>query len=63
MAKFKKARDDKTYAAQVDADMKLGEEVAVEGTPTMFLNGKRIQDPTNVEEISKQIDAALAKKG
>jgi protein-disulfide isomerase len=63
MASFKKALDDKTYAAQVDADLKLGESVAVDGTPTMFLNGKRVTDPTNFEEISKQIDAALGKKG
>ena len=48
---FKKALDDKTYAAAVDADMKLGEEVAVDGTPTMFLNGKRVADPTNFEAI------------
>jgi protein-disulfide isomerase len=63
MTAFKKALDDKTYEAAVAADMKLGEEVAVDGTPTMFLNGKRVQDPTNFEEISKQIDAALGKKG
>ncbi len=59
VSKFKKALDDKTYAAQVDADMKLGEEVAVDGTPTMFLNGARVPNPTDFEGISKQIDAAL----
>jgi protein-disulfide isomerase len=60
VAKFKKALDDKTFAAAVDADMKLGEEVAVDGTPTMFLNGARIPNPTDFDAISKQIDAALA---
>jgi len=28
----------------------------------MFLNGKRVQDPTNLDELSKEIDAALASK-
>jgi protein-disulfide isomerase len=59
MAKFKKALDDKTFAAQVDADFKLGEEVGVDGTPTMFLNGARVANPTDINTISAQIDAAL----
>jgi len=59
MAKFKKALDDKTFAAPVDADQKLGETAAVDGTPTMFLNGKRVANPTDIEALSKEIDAAL----
>jgi len=62
MAAFKKALDDKTYAAAVDADLKLGEQVSVDGTPTLFLNGKRIQvDPSDFDAVSKLIDAALGK--
>jgi protein-disulfide isomerase len=60
---FKKALDDKTYAATVDAEQKLGEEVAVDGTPTMFLNGKRVTNPTDVAELSKEIDSALKTSG
>jgi protein-disulfide isomerase len=60
VAKLKKALDDKTHAATVDAEMKLGEAVAVDGTPTMFLNGKRVANPTDMDAISKEIDAALA---
>lgn len=63
MAAFKKALDDGTYKATVDAEMKLGEEVAVDGTPTMFLNGARVANPTDVAEISKEIDAALKTAG
>ena len=59
VAAFKKAIDDKQFAAQVDADMKLGESVQVNGTPTMFINGARVADPTNFEAISQAIDAAL----
>ena len=60
---LKKALDSKEHAAKVDEELKLGEEVAVQGTPTMFLNGARIADPTNFEAISKQIDEALQKGG
>ena len=58
MAKFNKALDDKTHAASVDADMKLGGDVAVSGTPTMFVNGKRV--PPDEAQLSAAIDAALA---
>jgi protein-disulfide isomerase len=59
VAEFKKALDDKTYAAEVDSDVKLGESVAVQGTPTMFINGARVANPTSFETVSAQIDTAL----
>ena len=43
--------------------MKLGEEVAVDGTPTMFLNGARVANPTDFDGISKQIEDALKAAG
>jgi protein-disulfide isomerase len=60
---FKKALDSKEFAAKVDADAKLGGDVAVQGTPTMFVNGKRVQNPTDTAAVSKMIDDALAGKG
>jgi len=60
---FKKALDAKTFASTVDAEMKLGEEVAVEGTPTMFLNGARVQNPTDFAALSKQIEDTLKASG
>ena len=63
LATFKKALDSKEYAATVDAEMKLGEEAAVQGTPTMFINGARIADPTNFDTLSGQIDTELKKAG
>lgn len=50
---------DKKYAAQVDADLKLGEQVAVTGTPTLFVNGKRVSNPTDFGAVKTAIDAAL----
>jgi protein-disulfide isomerase len=61
MAKFKKALDDSTHAAAVDRDLKLGEEVKVNGTPTIFLNGKRVQNATDFAAMSAEIDAELKK--
>lgn len=63
MDPFKKALDSKEFAAKVDSDAKLGSDVAVQGTPTMFINGKRVQNPTDTASISKLIDDALAGKG
>ena len=59
LPEFKKALDDKQFAAKADADMKLGQDVAVNGTPTMFLNGKRVDNPTDFAGISKLIDEAM----
>jgi protein-disulfide isomerase len=59
---FKKALDSKTFAADVDSDVKLGESVAVNGTPTMFINGARVANPTSFEAIAAQIDGALSGK-
>ncbi len=61
--KFKKALDSKEFAPAVDGELKMGEEVAVQGTPTMFLNGARVADPTNFDAISSQIDEAIKKAG
>jgi protein-disulfide isomerase len=59
MALFKKAMQSKTFKAPVDADMALGGEVAVNGTPSMFINGKRVSNPTSFEAISQLIDKEL----
>jgi protein-disulfide isomerase len=59
MDKFKKALDEGTYKAAVDADLALGKEVFVGGTPTMFINGERVQNPSDVPGVSTMIDKAL----
>ncbi len=60
MTAFNKALDDGTYKAAVDADIELGNEVAVRGTPTMFLNGQRVANATSFDAIKADIDKALA---
>jgi protein-disulfide isomerase len=56
---FKQALESDKYAAAVDADMKLGSQVSVQGTPTLFINGVRVADPTNFEGVSRLIEDAL----
>ena len=59
LAAFKKSLDDHKFAAAVDADMKLGAEVQVQGTPSMFVNGTRVANPTSFEAVTEMIEAAL----
>ncbi|HEX7479211.1 MAG TPA: thioredoxin domain-containing protein [Polyangiales bacterium] len=59
---FKKALDSGSYDAQIDADLALGRTVHVDGTPTMFVNAHRVDNPTEFSEVSPLIDAALAGK-
>lgn len=59
MVRFKKALDENTHAAAVDRDLKMGEGVRVQGTPTMFLNGKRVENPTDADAIGAAIEAEL----
>ena len=61
MEKFTKALDDKTYEGAVKEDLKLGELAAVSGTPSMFINGARVTNPTDFTTIQKLIDAELTK--
>jgi len=60
LAQFKQALASKKFKAQVDADLKLGEQAVVQGTPTLFVNGARVENPTDFAAVAGMIDAALA---
>jgi len=59
MAAFKKSLDDHKYAPVIDADVKLGEQAQVSGTPSMFINGTRVANPTSFEAVAEMIESAL----
>ncbi len=61
MAKFGAALDNGTYKAEVDSDIALGRASGVNGTPSLFVNGKRVQNPGDFGSIAKMIDGALGK--
>ena len=57
---FNKDLDAGTYKDQVDGELDMGGEVYVSGTPSMFLNGKPVGNPTDYDSLAAMIDAALA---
>ena len=59
MAKFKASMDSKEFAPAVKADLAMGEDVAVEGTPTMFVNGERVPNPTDFNAVAQLIEKGL----
>lgn len=56
---LKKALDGQTEKAAVEADVSLGEGISVNATPTLFINGKRVENPTEFSGVAKLIDEAL----
>ncbi|HWO09870.1 MAG TPA: thioredoxin domain-containing protein [Polyangiaceae bacterium] len=60
LAQFKQALAGEQFKAQVEADLKLGEQAVVQGTPTMFVNGARVENPADFASVAGMIDAALA---
>ena len=55
---YDKGVADKATLDRVEADRQDGIDLGVEGTPTFFLNGKKLQ-PSSVQDFRDQIDAAL----
>ncbi|HTO72022.1 MAG TPA: thioredoxin domain-containing protein [Myxococcota bacterium] len=49
------------YDKRIDAEVKLGNDVDVRGTPTLYIDGKKVRIRT-VEGMSAMIDAGLAPK-
>jgi protein-disulfide isomerase len=59
--RFEKDMASPEVQKQVDDDMKLAQEVQVRGTPTLFLNGKRVMN-RSFEGLKEMIDQALRQK-
>lgn len=60
MAKFKKALDDRTHKAKVDADIEAGKKAGISGTPGFVVNGYFISGAQQFPAFKKAIK--LAKK-
>lgn len=58
MAAFDAAYSDPATAARVAADVADGEALGVQGTPTFFLDGQRLE-PTTYGDLTDALDAAL----
>jgi protein-disulfide isomerase len=57
---FESAASGTSSASRVAEDLRLGEAVHVQGTPTMFINKQRIENAIDYEGVSQAIEAALA---
>ena len=63
MTKFKQALDAGVYKSRVDRDAAAGTKVGASGTPTFFINGRRLVGAQPVTAFKQIIDEELKKKG
>jgi len=61
-AKFDADMNSPEVKKQIDEEMRLGNASQVQGTPTLFLNGKRVTN-RSFEGLKAMIDEALKQKG
>ena len=60
VAKFREASVDQAVANLITSDVALGDSVNVRGTPTVFVNGKRLANGVDYDAVSAAVDEALA---
>jgi protein-disulfide isomerase len=60
MAAFKKALDEHTAAAVVQADVELARRFAITGTPMFVMNGKKFSGNLSLDQFKARVDQALA---
>jgi protein-disulfide isomerase len=59
-ARVKAALTKETHKAAVEADMDLADDVTARGTPTFYINGKKLAGAQSIEKFQALIDAELA---
>jgi protein-disulfide isomerase len=62
LPEFRRALDEKRYAADVEADLQLGRAMFVHKVPALFVNGERVRFPYGVAELAKVMERARANK-
>jgi protein-disulfide isomerase len=60
LAEFRRALDERRFAADVDADRALGRDVLVAEVPALFVNGQRVAVPYGVDELMAIVERGLA---
>jgi predicted DsbA family dithiol-disulfide isomerase len=63
MAKFKAAMDSNKFEEHISADSSQGSQIGAGGTPTFFVNGRKIVGAKPIEVFRKMIDEELRKSG
>jgi protein-disulfide isomerase len=60
MSLFEKDMKDKSLSDRINTDIQEGKNIGVRGTPTLFINGRRVQK-RSIESLSRMIDEELAR--
>jgi protein-disulfide isomerase len=60
--KFKADASSTSAGADIQADFKTGEAAGVQGTPTFFIDGKKIETPNSIEAFEQLIEEAVKQK-
>lgn len=60
LEKFKADVISEQVNATINADIKAGQAIGANSTPTFAINGQKIENPTTLEEFKKVIDDAIA---
>jgi len=64
MTRFKKALDNKTHKAFIDASLQEGQSIGVGGTPSVYVNNAKANfKGWSFDKIKAYIDPILIKKG
>ena len=50
-----------SHAARIDEDLKEGQRLGIQGTPTLFMNGLRLRGAQPYERLSAQLQETLRK--
>jgi protein-disulfide isomerase len=58
-AKFDAALDSGRFAERVQQDIQDGMKLGIDSTPTVFINGRRMQDQKNHDSIKAAVESAL----
>ncbi|MBT9258293.1 MAG: DsbA family protein [Clostridiales bacterium] len=60
---FTEALDKEKYGPKVKRDFEDGERYGVTGTPTFFINGRKVVGARSYEEMSRIVEEELRKVG
>ena len=60
LARFRTDVESSDVHARVDANSEGGKKAGVNATPTFFLNGRKLQNPTSYEMFKQKLDAGIA---
>ena len=58
-AELRTCIDEQRYAAEVTSDLDMAQAVGVNSTPSLFVNGTKLENANDYEAVKEAIDAAL----